>query len=404
MLFKLAWRNLWRNKRRSLIILLSVIVGIIAMNVLDGLMNGMVNQMLFNQVNTNVSHVQIHKKGFKDNKLVQNFIPDYHKVEEVVKSDPRVKAYSKRVIAFGLVSSASNSTGVYIYGIIPNDEAKVSIIKSSVSQGSYLSGAAHEILISERLAEKLNVGIGDKVVIMSNTTEGNIGSDLFRITGLFKTFSSEFDKTNVYIPLKSAQQLLGIGDNIYEFAIVANNYLDAPAIASSLAKSLGNDYEVLSYKDILPFLVLQLDMYKQLSFIITLIVSLALIFGIINTMLMAVFERVREFGVLMSIGMKNGKIFLMILTEALILGIVGTIIGTGSGLLIQLPLLHTGINLSLFAQSLNSFGVGAIIYPIISPGNTFVTFITIPIVTVIGAIYPAIRAIRLQPVYALHYV
>ena len=404
MLAKLAWRNLWRNKRRSLIILLSVIVGIMAVNVLDGLMNGMINQMLFNQVNTNVSHVQIHKKGFKDNKLVQNFIPDYHKVEEAVKQDSLVKAYSKRVVAFGLVSSASNSTGAYINGIIPDDEAKVSIIKSSISQGSYLSGAAHEILISEKLSEKLGVGTGDKIVIMSNTSEGNVGSDLFRITGLFKTFSSEFDKTNVYIPLQNAQHLLDIGDNIYEFAIVANNYLDAPAIASSISKSIGNEYEVLSYKDILPFLVLQLDMYKEMSYIITLIVSLALIFGIINTMLMAVFERIREFGVLMSIGMKNGKIFTMILTEALILGIIGTIAGTAFGLIIQLPLLHTGINLSLFAQSLNSFGVGAIIYPIISFENTLVTFITIPIVTVIGAIYPAIKAIKLQPVYALHYV
>ena len=106
----------------------------------------------------------------------------------------------------------------------------------------------------------------------------------------------------------------------------------------------------------------------------------------------------------MSIGMKNKKIFSMILLEALILGIFGTVIGTLSGLIIQLPLIHTGINLSLFAQSLNSLGVGAIIYPIISPENTFVTFITIPIVTVLGAIYPAVKAIRLQPVYALHYV
>ena len=239
---------------------------------------------------------------------------------------------------------------------------------------------------------------------MSNTTEGDVGSDLFRITGLFRTFSSEFDKTNVYIPLKSAQRLLGIGDNIYEFAIVANHYQNASLIASSISKQIGSKYEVFSYKDILPFLVLQIDMYGQLSFVITLIVSLALIFGIINTMLMAVFERVREFGVLMSIGMKNKKIFSMILLEALILGIFGTVIGTLSGLIIQLPLIHTGINLSLFAQSLNSLGVGAIIYPIISPENTFVTFITIPIVTVLGAIYPAVKAIRLQPVYALHYV
>ncbi|MFA3782405.1 ABC transporter permease [Melioribacteraceae bacterium 4301-Me] len=404
MLFKLAWRNLWRNKRRSLIIQLSVVVGVIAIITLDSLTNGMLYQMLFNQISTSVSYIQIHKKGFKDNKVVQNFIPDYHKAEETIKNDPLIKSYSKRVITFGLISSAVNSSGIYINGIIPDEEAKVSIIKSSVKEGKYFTGGMHEIVIGEKLAEKLEVGLGDKIVIMSNTLQGNVGSDLYRIVGLFKTFSSDFDKTNIYIPLQSAQQLLGIGDKIHEFAMITDNYKNAPKVASALAKQLGPKYEVLPYNEILPLLVIQLDLYKQSSFIVTLIVSLALIFGIINTMLMAVFERIREFGVLMSIGMKNGKLFSMIIAEAFILGVIGTVVGTALGLLIQLLMMNSGLNLSIFAQSLDSFGLGSIIYPVISFENTFITFLTIPIVAVIGALYPAIKAIKLQPVYALRYV
>ncbi|MFH0735475.1 MAG: FtsX-like permease family protein [bacterium] len=404
MLIKLAWRNLWRNKRRSILIQLSIIIGVIAIITLDSFSNGMLYQMLFNQISTKITHIQIHKKGFNDNKLIQSLIPDYKNVEKILQANPDVKFYSKRVVAFGLTSSASNSTGVYINGIIPNDEANVSTIKSSIIRGKYLSGALNEIITSEKLAQKLDITIGDKIVIMSNTLKGNIGSELFRITGLFSTFSSEFDKTNIYITLKSSQKLLEVGDNIYEFALITNDINKAPKIAAALSQKLSTNYEIMSYEDILPLIIIQLDMYKQLSFFITLIISLAMIFGIINTMLMAVFERIREFGVLMSIGMKNSKLFFMIIMESFILGVIGTIIGTVVGLAVQMPLMHFGLNLSVFTKSLDSFGLGAIIYPTISIENTFITFLTIPIISIIGALYPAFKAIRLQPINALHYV
>ena len=139
-------------------------------------------------------------------------------------------------------------------------------------------------------------------------------------------------------------------------------------------------------------------------FIVNLIVGLALIFGIINSMLMAVFERINEFGVLMSIGMKNSRLFLMILTEALILGIFGTLIGVGSGILLNIPISDYGIDLSLFAAGLESFGVGAVIYPVLSIENVLITLIMLPFISVLGAVYPAYKAIKLEPVYAIRYV
>ena len=169
MLLKLAWRNIWRNKRRSLVVLISIIVGVNAILMIDGLTNGMIFQMLFNQISSNIAHVQVHKKGFSDNKVVQQYIPDENLVETVLKNNSSVRAYSKRVIAYGLLSSASNSTGVYVNGIIPAEEKKVSQIYNLISEGNYLTGNSHEAVIGESLAEKLDVGIGDKVVVMSNT-------------------------------------------------------------------------------------------------------------------------------------------------------------------------------------------------------------------------------------------
>jgi putative ABC transport system permease protein len=404
MLLKIAWRNIWRNKRRSLIVLSSVIVGVIAAILLDGLTMGMLNQMLSNQINSSISHIQVHKKGFNDNKTVQNYIPDYHKAEEVVKNNPSVKHYSKRVVTFGLLSSAANSSGVYINGIIPEEEEKITYIKSSIIEGGYIKGTGREIVIGKNLAEKLDVGLGDKVVAMSNTPDGSVGSDVFRIAGIYETFSSEFDRINIYIPLSRAQQMLNIGDNIHEIAIITNDYNRVTNIKEEIVKQLSGDYEVLSYIDLLPLLVVSLDMYKEMIWIINLIVGLALIFGIINVMLMSVFERIREFGVLISIGMKTSKLFMMIVIESFIIGIIGTGLGVILGLLIQAPLAETGINLSMFAESLKSFGSGAVIYPAASMENLVSLLIMIPFISVIAAIYPAYKAIKLEPVSAIRYV
>ncbi len=404
MLVKLAWRNIWRNKRRSLIVIGSVVVGVIAAILMDALQGGMIHQMLFNQINLNVSNVQIHKKGFKDKKTVGNFIENPVEIENILKKEKHVKYYSKRVITFGLLSSSDNSSGVYIYGIIPRREKLVSIVSKSIVRGKYFTGKPREIVLGAKLAEKLNVSIGDKVVAMANTPSGSIGSDVFRVAGIFKTASSDFDKTTIFIPLKTAQKMLNIKNKIHEFAIITDKYENATPVTKQLRKKLDDKFEVYSYTELLPLLVLQMDLYKQLLIVINLIIALALIFGIINAMLMAVYERIQEIGVLMAIGMKNNKIFMMILFEAFIIGVLGTILGLLLGYGINHFLLSGGIDLRWFAESLSSFGVGAIIYPQLSFENFIQIIFIIPVVSVAGAIYPALKAIKLQPVTAIRYV
>ena len=189
------------------------------------------------------------------------------------------------------------------------------------------------------------------------------------------------------------QQMLDIGDNVHEIAIITNDYEQAGKVKNEILSNLNGDYEVLSYMDLLPMLILQMDFYKETMLIFNLIIGLALIFGIINVMLMSVLERIREFGVLMSIGMKNSKLFLMIVTESFIIG-----------LLIQIPLANVGLNLSMFAESLKSFGVGAVIYPETTVENLISLIIMIPLIAVIASVYPAFKAIKLEPVSAIRYV
>jgi len=404
MLLKLAWRNIWRNKRRSLIVLISLVVGLSAIVLTDGLSNGMMRQMLFNQINLDISHIQIHKSGFNNYKIVKNYIPDYKNVESVLQKNPGVESYSKRVFATGILSSANNSSGVMIYGIVPSEESKVSIIKSSIIDGKYLGSGKREIIIGKKLADKLGVEVGDKVVAMANSSKGDIASDAFRIIGIFQTSNSEYDKMSVYVQAATEQDMLGIGDNYHEFAVITKDYDKVASIKNYFEKSLGTGYEVYTYRDLLPMLIYQMDLYKESMMILNVIIGLAMIFGIINTMLMSVFERIQEFGVLMAIGMKNNRLYLMIVFEAFILGVIGTLAGLVLGLLLDIPLAHSGINLSIFATGLESFGIGAVIYPVLSVGNIINAVLFMPFVAVLGALYPAYRAIKLEPIYAINYV
>ena len=144
MLIKIAWRNLWRNKRRSVIVLVSVIIGVLALIIMDALSIGMVAQMLENQIGSHISHIQVHKNGFNDNKIIQNYLPDSKRVDKVLANSDGIKHYSPRVLTFGLLSSASNSSGVYLVGINPEQEEKVTKIKRSIVEGDYLSGKERE--------------------------------------------------------------------------------------------------------------------------------------------------------------------------------------------------------------------------------------------------------------------
>ncbi len=404
MLFVIAWRNLNRNRRRSIVVLASIVVGVVALMLYDGLSYGMMVQMLDNSIGSSVGHIQVHGGGFNDNRVIQNHIPDRDQAERVVRHIEGVRSWSSRVVTYGLLSSALGSSGGVIFGVDSSRERAVSTVGGSIIQGRYLSGNGREVVIGKKMAEKLHVGLGDKVVGMASALDGQVGSELFRVVGIFETVSSDFDKTHVFVPLPTAQRMLAMEGRIVEIAIVVDDVEQVDSVAVLLRRGLGEGYEVLTYKQLLPMLVATLGMYDQMLYIIYMIIGLAMIFGIVNTMLMSVFERIQEFGVLMAIGMRNGKVFNMVMTEALCLAAIGTASGLVSGTLITLALGHIGIDLSVFSEGLTSFGMGAIIYPVLRFNGIMAVIVTIPVTTLLGALYPALKATRLRPVQAIRHM
>ena len=404
MLVKIAWRNIWRNRRRSLIVILSIVVGVVGLMLNDSFGKGMMNEMLNNQIETHYAHMQIYDKQYRNDKVIENRIENPNEISAILDEQQNVKHFSKRVEVFGLISSAANSQGVTFVAVEPEKEKKITNVEKTILKGQYLSGKDNEILISQELADQLEIETGDKVVGITNATDGSVVNELFRVVGIFRTNDSNFDKTHIYVPLKDMQRILEIGDAVTGFAVMLNNKVKIQDKTENINSNLPENTEAYSYRDLLPLIVAMIGMYEQSILAFYIIIGIAVLFGIINTMLMSVFERVQEFGVLMSLGMKKVKIFRMIMTEALFLGIIGSVIGVVIGLLLFIPLSNSGIDLSLFSESMQSFGLGSVIYPEMDVTILIYSLFTMPVATMIGAIYPAFKAVRLQPTDAMRYV
>jgi len=404
MLLKISWRNIWRQKRRSLIVMTSIIVGCAAVMIYDSIAMGFTIQKLNNEISSHVGHIQINLNGYNNNKVIANRISTPDDIENKISKLPYIKAYSKRIVTFGMITSAENSSGTTLVGINPEEESKVTSIHSHIIKGTYLAADSRAIVIGSAMADKLNVDVGEKIVMIAAATDGSVQSDLFRISGIYKTHSSEFDKNYIFVTLNSAQELLKMKNEVTQFAAIIDNTEKLTEYQSEISSTIDAKYEVLSYADILPLLIVYVDMAKQMMIIMYLIIGVAILFGIINTMLMSVFERIQEFGVLMSIGMKNRRIFIMILQEALLIGIIGTIVGFIVGYGLYLILAVNGLNLSAFSDSLESIGIGTVIYPVMDINIVIRALFVIPTTTVLGAVYPALKAIKLQPTEAMRYI
>ncbi len=408
--------------------IVSIIAGMIVMILDNSFSTGMIQQMLDNQIKSHISHIQIHKKGYNDKKEIKKTIPERQRVEYILQrmslatkgqSDFIIKTnkfkekskkfsfirfYSKRLMVSGLLSSANGSSGCSLIGIEPESEQNVTLIKQSIIEGHYIGRKRGEVVIGKKLAEKLEVELGDKVVAVANNPDGTVCSELLRVCGVYKTASNDFDKMNAYTNLSTLQTMLEMENKISEYALILNDPGKAEFLKLLISKELSNEYEVLTYKELLPLSIMQIEVYNRMIIIFYLIIGVAVMFGIVNSMLMSVFERVHEIGVLMAIGMKNSRIFFMIIFEALCLGVLGTIIGFVIGYLIYLPLSNSGIDLSIFSESLGSYGLNVVIYPRLEVRGVLNIFFIVPIISIIAAIYPSIKAIKLQPTDAMRYV
>ena len=404
MYLQLAWRNIWRNTRRTAIILTAVVIGVWSMVMLGALMRGIAVGMIKNGISTLTGHIQIHHKGYRNDPAIENRISDLVAVESALKESlPEGAWWSARVRVNAVANNARHSSGVTLVGVDPLSEAEVSFIGTAVSQGRYLDAADRNgILIGEALMKKFDTKLGHKLVLMSQDTHGDIASRAFRIVGIFKAEMEATEKQYVFVLRRTSQKMLRLGKDISEISILLPGKPDNSEVYHRLKTVLPDtEFEVNTWRELLPFQTAYLKILDGFMWIWYLVVFVAMGFGIVNTTLMAVFERMREFGLLKALGMKPWWILREVLTESFLLLILGMIIGNLLAFICIFALAGKGIDLSALAAGAEYAGMTRVIYPAIAINDILMSNLIVLFLGILVSAYPAIKAARFTPVEAL---
>lgn len=402
MLLILAWRNVWRNRARSITLIASVAVGLFAGLFVLAIYQGMLKSRIRTVIRDEVSHIQIHHPLFRNDYEAIFTIPGSKQVQQRLLKMKEIQQISARSVAEGMLATGTGSNGVEIRGVDPGNEREVSTLNQKVVEGAYFdTRTKNQILIGRKLADKMKLRLKHKLVLTFTDKDNNVISAAFRIKGIYQSTNTPLDERIVYVKRADLNPLLATGSGIHELALLLRNDENLDVVLSRLQR-IYPQLSVQSWKDLSPETEMSVTTVNQFSIIIIVIIMLALAFGIVNTMLMAILERTRETGMMMALGMNKLRVFLVILFETIVL----TLAGLPMGLLLAWGLsLYTGsqgINVSSFAkEAMSSFGYGSIIYPEFPFKYLADVLLIVVITALLSSIFPAIKALSMQPVEAL---
>jgi ABC-type lipoprotein release transport system permease subunit len=324
-----------------------------------------------------------------------------------------ISGYTCRARTFVLASSTARSYGVMVIGIDPDKEAKISSLKSLIREGRYLTPADTQsditgVLVGQLLAKNLRVTIGDEITILGQARDGSIAATIFNVAGIYASGIDEFDRSAIHMPLKAFQAVFAMGNAVHEIVVIGKKLTQVASIQSRVQAALAPmntpfPLKVLTWEELLPGLrqAIQMDMVSGAIFYFFLIIVVA--FSILNTFLMAIFERTREFGVLMAIGTRPGRLTRLVLTESAAMSLIGVAIGIAAGCLITGYFQVHGISLGDSADLLRQYGISGRIYPKLSLLSASLGPAIVWIITLLSAVYPALKIRNLKPVEALVY-
>lgn len=398
----MAWRNIWRNKMRSLVIILSITLGLFAGISVLGLYKGMMKSRVRNVIDAEQGHLQIHDPRFKTDYDPKFIIRNGPAVLKTISALPQVKIASPRSITTGMLATASGSSGVQINGVIPDLEYKTSQLAAKIIEGKPFDTARkNQVIIGKKLANKMKLKAGAKLVLTLTDTAGNLVSGAFRVAAIYRSDNAPLDEKNVYVDIRDLNNLLNLHGSFHEIAILLKNDEDVISV-QELLKQKFPGYQVENWREISPETDLLVKTTSQYSYIIMVIIMVALAFGIINTMLMAVLERTREIGMMVALGTSRLRIFLLILTETILITITGTPIGILTGWLVISYFNKHGLDISgMGGEMMSSFGFGTMIYPEFPIDKLFGVLVIVSSTALISCLLPAVKALRLRPSEAL---
>ena len=399
-LIKISWRNIWRNKLRSLVVIFSIVFGLLGGIIIIAMSYGLNEERMNNAVDTYLSHIQIHNNLFSEDYNIKHTINNLDIIEKAISEDKRVVSYSKRIVLNGMLSNSNGSYGIQVKGIDPDEEIKVTNTYEKIIDGEYFrSKRDNTILVGKKLADKLNLKLKSKVVITFQDENYELTSLLYRVEGIFRSGNSRYDEMNVFVKNKSIIKNLPGFNGYHEMPILLSDIELRGEVKKDLIP-LSSDNIVEGWDDISKELAYANEMLSAVLYIFMMIILSGLSFGVINTMLMAILERRKEIGMLMSIGMNRYKIFMMISFETIFLSLIALPFGLITSYLIVEYYSVVGIDLSVVEAGLENFGVGTRLYFKVPNEEYFYVSLMVFVISIFSSVFPSIRALKINPVEA----
>ena len=404
---KMAWRNIWRNPRRTLLTICAITFSGMLLVFMLSFQFGSYETMINASVTIQTGHLQVQARGYHDKKQMQLVIGDTGKIVEILQQIPQIKAYSFRALGFSLVSSMDRTYGALVTGIDPVNETGVSRLKQLMRRGSFLTpGDLDRALVGSLLAKNLQVDIGDELTVLGQGRDGSIAATVVQVKGIYSSGIDEFDRASIHIPLEYFKEVYDMRGAAHAAVIIVNALGEVPDAKTKISSALSDtgfhdSLTVLDWEELMPGLRqgIELDLVSGMIFYVLLIIVVA--FSILNTFLMAILERTREFGVMIAIGTTPGRLTKLLLFESMAMTLVGIFAGILAGCLVTYYFQVNGIDLGGSSELLGQYGISGRIHPKLSIWSISIGPLAVLLITFFAALYPALRVRRLKPVEAM---
>jgi len=404
---KMAWRNIWRNTRRTILTISAIAFASLLLVFMLSFQLGSYETMINTSVKIHTGHLQIQAEDYQEKKDIRLVVAPPAELAAILDRIPQVESYTFRGQAFSLISSKERTYGVLVTGIDPAREARVSRLKSLIRQGGYLNGDdSNQALVGSILARNLRVDVGDELTVLGQGRDGSIAATVVKIKGVFSSGIDDFDRSSIHIPLKTFQDVYSMRGAVHEVVTIAASLADVDDIKAAIKSAIPavnskKPLTVLDWNELMPGLRQSIEMDLISGLIFYLLLVLVVAFSILNTFLMAIFERTRELGVLMAIGTTPGRLTKVLLIESMTLTAIGIAAGIIIGSLITLYFQNHGFDISGASELLNQFGISGRIYPKLTWLSAISGPLAVLVITFLAALYPALKVQRMHPVEAM---
>jgi len=405
----LAWRNIWRNPRRTVLTVAAIAFAALLLVFMLSFQFGTYETMINASVSLRTGHLQVQAAGYQKDREVRLAMTWNDETEEaLLGGDGRVVAAAPRANGFALVTSGSRTYGCMVTGVDPEREKKVSTLAAIIRQGSYFKGE-ESALVGETLARNLKVGVGDELTLLGQGRDGSVAATVVPVQGVFESGLDAYDRNVVLLPLGFFQDLFTMEGGVHEVAIRAGSLSEVAPLKADLTTRLrelphdGPPPVALDWMDLIPGLLQSIQMDLVSGLIMYLILIIVVAFSILYTFVMAIFERTREFGVMMAIGTTPGRLMGLVLTESFFMTATGLAVGIAFGAALTLWFEAHGILIPGSDQIMKAYGISGRLYPKLSVLSATTGPVAVLAITLFSALFPALKIRNMNPVEAMHH-